>query len=182
MRDRQVSHIEGVRIAPVKLVRDSRGSFIKFHPQSELLNNLNCVAVSTNPNIGTIRGLHFQVEPFSEEKLVTCIQGSILDVMVDLREDSETFGKWAAIELSEANVLQAYLPKGVAHGFQTLQANSIVHYSLGAEYAPDFSYSINPFEELGIKWPMPAQSISEKDASGISFALAVQKYAESLKN
>ena len=182
LKDNQVSQIEGVRIALVKSVTDSRGTFVKFHPQSEFSDPLNCVAISMNPIPGTIRGLHFQLAPFSEEKLVTCLQGSILDITVDLREHSETFGKWAAIELSEANMLQAYLPKGIAHGFQTLQANSIVHYSLGAEYEPDSSYSVNPLGELGIKWPLPTNCISDKDASGVSFILAAQKYAESLKN
>ena len=164
----QVSEIEGVRISSTKSVSDARGTFVKFHPVNEFDGSIDSIAISFNPVLGTVRGLHFQIEPFAEEKLVTCIQGAIFDVIVDLREDSKTFGKWASLELSATNSLQAYLPKGVAHGFQTLLSNSIVHYGLGAPYAPEFSYSIDPFGDLGISWPLETNSISEKDTSGVS--------------
>lgn len=182
MLNNQVSDIEGVRITPVKLVSDARGTFMKFHPLVEFKNSLDSVALSLNPIPGTIRGLHFQVEPFAEEKLVTCIQGSILDVTVDLRSRSKTFGKWASFELSAANALQAYLPKGVAHGFQTLMPDSIIHYSLSSSYSSTSSYAIDPFGDLCIEWPLKAHVISDRDSSGVSFASAVEKYAASLKN
>lgn len=182
MKTNKVFEIEGVRITHVKSVSDLRGTFIKFHPVQEFENSLDSVAISTNPNLGTIRGLHFQVEPFSEEKLITCVQGSIFDVIVDLRPHSKTFGKWTAFELSAENTLQAYLPKGLAHGFQTLIPNSIVHYCLTSNYSPESSYSIDPFGDLDIDWPIRDFSISEKDASGISFSIAIQKYSESLKS
>jgi len=182
MINNQVPEIEGVRIIQYKSASDDRGSFIKFHPLMELENSLDSVALSFNPNLGTIRGLHFQAEPFAEEKLVACVQGSIFEVIVDLRRNSLTFGKWASFELSAINTLQVYLPKGVAHGFQTLKPDSIVHYSLSSAYAAEFSYAINPFGDVGIQWPIKAHSVSDRDASGISLELAAQKYAESLQN
>ena len=182
MKIHRVNEIEGVRITPTKLVADDRGVFLKFHPQNEFVGTLDSIALSFNPILGTIRGLHFQTEPYAEEKLVTCIQGAIFDVIVDMREDSKTFGKWASIELSSTNNLQAFLPKGVAHGFQTLFSDSVVHYALGAPYSPENSYSINPFGDLGINWPLETNSISQKDVSGVSFLFAAQQYAKSLKN
>lgn len=181
MTTNQVSQIEGVRITQVKSASDVRGTFIKFHPLKELENTLDSVALSFNPHLGTIRGLHFQLEPLAEEKLVACVQGSIFDVIVDLRSSSKTFGRWAAFELSADNALQAYLPKGIAHGFQTLVSDSIIHYSLSSTYSPESSYTINPFGDIGINWPIKAHSVSERDMGGVSLAFATQKYAESLK-
>ena len=180
MGTNRVSVIDGVRITQFKSTSDIRGKFIKLHPLSELGNSLDSVALSFNPNPGTIRGLHFQVEPFAEEKLVSCVQGSIFDVIVDLRPRSQTFGKWTSFELSDENALQAYLPKGIAHGFQTLTPNSIVHYGLSISHSLESSYAIDPLGDLSIDWPLEEHTISEKDVHGISFAYAAQKYAESL--
>ena len=182
MKPNHVPEIDGVRITQVKSVTDARGAFVKFHPLREFESPLDSVALSINPNLGTVRGMHFQVEPFAEEKLVTCIQGLIFDVFVDLRPNSRTFSKWTSIELSAANALQAYLPKGIAHGFQTLMPNSIIHYSLSSTYAPECSYSIDPFGDLGIEWPIEVHLVSERDAGGISLSSAGQKYADSIKN
>lgn len=181
MRANQVSEIDGVRISKVESTSDSRGTFIKFHPPRELHTILDSIAVSFNPIVGTIRGLHFQTEPFAEEKIITCIQGSIFDVVVDIRPGSRTFGRWASIELSTDNSLQAYLPKGIAHGFQTLMPNSIVHYGITSIYSPESSYAINPFGDLDIDWPLETLAISERDKTGISLSEAAQKYADSLK-
>ncbi len=177
----RVSAIDGVRITRFKSTSDFRGTFIKLHPLSELENSLDSVALSFNPKRGTIRGLHFQVEPFSEEKLVTCVQGAIFDVIMDLRPTSQTFGKWTSFELSAESAFQAYLPRGIAHGFQTLSPNTIVHYGLTAQHSLESSYAINPLGEVGIDWPVKEFSISEKDSQGISLAYALQKYSESLK-
>jgi dTDP-4-dehydrorhamnose 3,5-epimerase len=182
MRIHKVSEIEGVRISSIKSSSDDRGTFVKFNPVIEFNSAIDSIAISFNPIMGTIRGLHFQTEPYAEEKLVTCIRGAIFDVIVDLREDSETFGKWASLELSSTNALQVYLPKGVAHGFQTLLSDSVIHYGLGAPYVPEFSYSINPFGDLGIDWPLEATFVSDGDKSGVSFLFAAQQYSESLKN
>jgi len=180
MTSKQVAKIEGVRINTIPFASDYRGSFSKFYPSREIEDRLDSIAISFNPIIGTIRGLHFQVYPFAEEKLITCIQGSIFDVIVDLRPSSKTFGKWTSLNLSSTNRIQVYLPKGIAHGFQTLAPNSIVHYCLTAEYAPEFSYNINPFGDLEIPWPRNTNNVSERDRSGMNFSDAARKYASAI--
>jgi len=178
---RKVSEIEGIRITQLTSVTDARGSFAKFHPLKEFGNSLDSIAFSSNSKLGTIRGIHFQVEPFAEEKLITCVQGTIFDVAVDLRPNSQTFGMWTSIELSAKNAFQLYLPKGIAHGFQTLEQNSIVHYILSSPYSPEFSFAIDPIGDLGIEWPIDVNSISDRDRGGISFSVAGKKYADSQK-
>ena len=182
MTNVQVTEIEGVRVTKSISASDSRGTFIKVHPFREFEHSLNSVAISVNPRLGTIRGMHFQIEPFAEEKIISCIQGSIFDVIVDIRPQSKTFGKWATFELSAKNRVQAYLPRGIAHGFQTLQPDTIIQYCLSASYSPESAYSINPFGELKINWPMKDFIISEKDASGISLSTAAYKYAQALES
>ncbi len=174
--------MDGVRIIQTQAVTDPRGTFTKFCPDKEFVSSLDSVAVSLNPIPGTIRGLHFQIEPCAEEKIVTCIQGSILDVIVDLRPGSITQGKWASLELNAIHPSQLYLPKGIAHGFQTIEPNSIIHYCLSSPYSPESSFSINPFNELEIEWPIKKFIISDKDTNGISISLAIQKYTASLGN
>ena len=178
----QIPQIDGVRISQVEYSSDERGAFIKYHPVREFESRLDSVAVSINPNLGTIRGLHFQVEPFAEEKLVTCFQGSIFDVIVDLRPNSKTLGKCRTFELSAKNRLQVYLPKGIAHGFQTLMPHSIIHYSLTSIYSPTSSFAIDPFGDFGFDWPLKDSLVSQRDSGGVSLSSAIQKYAESLKD
>jgi dTDP-4-dehydrorhamnose 3,5-epimerase len=180
LNQNRVSEIQGVRVMPLKSSDDSRGSFTKFNPQVDLRDYLDSIAISHNNAKATIRGLHFQIEPFAEEKLVTCLQGSIFDVVLDLRENSKTFGKWTSYELNSKNRLQVYLPKGLAHGYQTLQPNSIVQYVLSAPHSPLHSFSINPFDQVGVAWPLNNPVLSKKDEAGISLIDAVQKYAQSL--
>ena len=182
MTNIQATDVEGVRVTDSKSASDSRGTFMKIQPSQEFQEGSDSVAASINPRAGTIRGLHFQIEPYAEEKIVTCIQGAIFDVIIDIRPNSKTFGKCATFELSAANGLQAYLPKGIAHGFQTLQDDTIVHYCLSANYSPNSSFSINPFGQLGINWPLQKYSISEKDSGGISFSIAVEKYDKALES
>lgn len=174
--------IAGIRVFNLNSNTDFRGNFVKIQPFENYLTSLDSIAISTNPSIGTIRGLHFQVEPFAEEKLVTCIQGAVFDAVVDIRPGSATFGKWASLELSDKNRVQLYLPKGIAHGFQTLTSDSIVHYCLSATHSAASSYSINPLGELGINWPINDHVVSDKDKNGLDLMLAAQKYGASLKN
>lgn len=176
------AEIEGVRVTESISASDSRGTFIKIQPSLEFQNGLDSVAISINPKIGTIRGLHFQIAPYAEEKIVTCIQGSVFDVIVDIRPESRTFGKCATFELSAKNGVQVYLPIGIAHGFQTLQPDTIIQYCLGASYSPESAFSIDPFGELGIIWPLKEFLVAEKDASGLSFSIAAEKYAKALES
>ena len=173
-------NINEVRVMQINKHEDNRGNFFKFHPQQILQSNLDSVAISVNPYLGTIRGLHFQTEPYAEEKVITCLQGAIFDVTVDLRPESKTFGKWRSVELNSKNSTQIYLPKGIAHGFQTLEPNTIVLYSISGSYSQDFACTIDPLGDLDIAWPLKEKNISEKDKSGISFQQAVKKFAISL--
>jgi len=177
-----VTEIEGVRVTESKSSSDSRGTFIKIQPSLEFTDGLDSVATSINPKVGTIRGLHFQIPPCAEEKIITCIQGSVFDVIVDIRPESKTFGKFATFELNAINGIQVYLPIGIAHGFQTLQPETIIHYCLSAAYSPEFAYSIDPFGELAINWPLKDFLVSEKDASGLSFSIAADKYAQAFES
>lgn len=172
--------IEGVKLAQAISSSDSRGLFMKFHPEELFRDELSSVAVSINPKAGTIRGIHLQVEPFAEEKIVTCLQGSTFEVIIDIRPNSKSFGKVATFELSRENANQIYLPKGIAHGFQTLMPETIVQYFLTSQFSLESSYSIDPFSDLGIDWPLKELLISEKDRQGVSLTYAVQMYVESL--
>jgi dTDP-4-dehydrorhamnose 3,5-epimerase len=181
MSGKDLIDIEGVRLVNAFSTSDPRGTFVKFFPDDLLFEKLNSVAVSINPKAGTIRGIHLQVEPFAEEKIVSCIQGSTYEVIVDIRPNSKTFGKIATFELSKENSKQIYLPKGIAHGYQTLLPETIVHYFLTSQYSLESSYTIDPFGDLNIQWPISEYSISEKDLNGVPLKFAAQKYAESLR-
>jgi len=180
MTNSHITEIEGIILIQAKYSTDFRGSFLKFHPDDLLKEKMNSAAVSINPKIGTIRGIHLQVEPFAEEKIVTCIQGSVFEVVVDVRPNSKSFGVVATFELSQESAQQVYLPKGVAHGFQTLSPDTILHYFLTSQFSPESSYSIDPFGDLGIEWPIKERIVSEKDTRGVTFEFAAQKYANSL--
>jgi dTDP-4-dehydrorhamnose 3,5-epimerase len=113
---------------------------------------------------GTIRGMHYQLPPFSEIKLIRCISGSVYDVIIDLRKDSPTFLKYAAVELSERNMLSLYIPQGFAHGFQTLEDNAQLIYHHTDFYTPGYEAGIRYNDpSVGISWPLPVSVITEKD-------------------
>jgi dTDP-4-dehydrorhamnose 3,5-epimerase len=122
-------------------------------------DNLSC------SSRGTLRGLHFQVEPHAQGKLVRCLQGSVFDVAVDIRRGSPTFGKWAGRTLTARSGLALWVPTGFAHGFLVLEDNTLVLYKCTTCYAPQAERSIlwnDP--AIGIAWPQPATSLSKKDA------------------
>lgn len=173
-----VEHLYGVEISTAQRINDPRGSFGKFPYQNKFWHTDTYFAYSLNPKMGTFRGLHFQSEPYTETKIVTCIQGSIFDVIVDLRLNSKTYGKWTSIELNSENCKQVFIPKGLAHGILTLQPNTIVLYKLDQKYAENNSFSISPYCELEISWPINIDLISEKDSNGMSFNEASKVYNE----
>jgi dTDP-4-dehydrorhamnose 3,5-epimerase len=115
---------------------------------------------------GTIRGLHYQVDPSPEAKLVRCTRGAILDVVVDLRADSPTYAKWYSVELSAANGRMLYLPAGCAHGCQSLIDDTELYYMASALFSPKDARGLRYDDpELGIAWPLSVTSISEQDAT-----------------
>lgn len=157
-----------VVIEPEKL-SDERGYFARAFCRWEFLKHglnshiVQC-SVSFNKVKGTFRGMHYQLSPFDEDKIVSCVKGAILDYIVDLRKDSATFGKWISIELSEENGHLLYVPRGFAHGFLTLQDETQLFYQMTqyhhAEYAKGFRFDDPAFE---ISLPFDPVVISKKD-------------------
>ena len=148
---------------------DERGFFARSWSRREFAEkgldvDLNESAISFNPRAGTLRGLHYQIAPFEETKLVRCTAGAIFDVIVDLRPSSRTRGRWAGFQLSAENRLMLYVPKGFAHGFQTLTDHSEVSYLLSGSYSPDHARVIRWDDaDLGIRWPAMPTVISDRD-------------------
>ncbi len=119
---------------------------------------------------GVIRGIHYSPEINGQSKLVTCTSGSVLDVIFDLRPDSNTYGDHAEVELSESVGKCVYISSGLGHGFQALEEDSVVTYLLDKEYSPENEFSINPVDpNLSIKWPILDFHISEKDRASANF-------------
>jgi dTDP-4-dehydrorhamnose 3,5-epimerase len=119
---------------------------------------------SFTSNKGTIRGMHFQHPPFSEIKMIRCIAGAVLDVIVDIRKDSPTFLHHVTVELSAANKQMIYIPEGFAHGFQTLEENSELIYHHSEYYQPGVEGGLRYNDAaLKVQWPLPIQNISERD-------------------
>jgi dTDP-4-dehydrorhamnose 3,5-epimerase len=151
---------------------DSRGSFIRF---LELDGNsfsdaFSSIALSRNPIAGTIRGLHFQNYPYSEEKAIMCIKGSIFEVFVDLRRQCQTYGHWTHRVLSSTNFSVAMVPKGIAHGYQTLEEDTWVLYGLTSTFSTKHAHRIlykDPL--LAIEWPLAVTLISDADANGMTW-------------
>jgi len=139
--------IEDLLIIEPQLYKDDRGFFYESYNKNNLDKVINIVFVQDNEsksNKGVVRGLHFQLPPFEQTKLVRCVSGKILDVVVDLRTNSKTYGKSFSIELSSENNKQLFVPKGFAHGFQVLSEEAIVNYKVDNFY--------NTKSESGIIW------------------------------
>jgi dTDP-4-dehydrorhamnose 3,5-epimerase len=164
--------IEDLLIIDPQLFKDDRGFFYESYNKNNL--DINIVFVQDNEsksNRGVIRGLHFQAPPFEQTKLVRCVSGNILDVAVDLRTNSKTYGKSFSIELSSENNRQLFVPKGFAHGFQVLSEIAIVSYKVDNYYNPDSdSGLIWNDKDLSIDWNLDLKPIlSKKDLKLISF-------------
>ena len=122
------------------------------------------LAVAHNVQSGTVRGLHYQVEPHAENKLVWCTRGRLYDVVVDIRPASSTFGRWAAFELSWDHPTALFIPRGLAHGYQTLEDDTSVSYMIAGEYVRSAARTIRWSDPtLAITWPLPVAEISERD-------------------
>ena len=164
--------IEDLLIIEPQLFKDERGFFYESYNKNNL--DINIVFVQDNESKsykGVIRGLHFQAPPFEQTKLVRCVSGNILDVAVDLRTNSKTYGKSFSIELSSENNKQLFVPKGFAHGFQVLSEIAIVSYKVDNYYNPDSdSGLIWNDKDLSIDWNLDLKPIlSKKDLKLISF-------------
>lgn len=148
---------------------DDRGFFARFYCQREfeaagLIASFVQVNTSLTARRGTLRGLHYQLPPAAEAKVVRCIQGALYDVIADLRPQSPTYGQWFGAELSAENRLMMYVPQGVAHGFVTLTDDAEALYMVSAFYSPEHERGIRYDDPwLGIEWPVELKELSEKD-------------------
>ena len=166
--------IEDLLIIEPQLFKDDRGFFYESYNKNNLDKVINIVFVQDNEsksNKGVIRGLHFQAPPFEQTKLVRCVSGNILDVAVDIRKNSKTYGKSFSVELSSENNKQLLVPKGFAHGFQVLSETAIVNYKVDGFYNPDSdSGLIWNDKDLSIDWSIDVKPIlSVKDLKLMSF-------------
>lgn len=120
--------------------------------------------ISRNWRKGTLRGMHFQLPPYAQPKLVRCSRGAVYDVAVDLRPDSVTYKQWAAVELTESNCLMFYIPAGFAHGYQTLVDQTELFYQMSEVYASEYAGGVRWNDPaFGIEWPLPDPIMNERD-------------------
>jgi len=167
--------LEGVYVIEVEKLNDERGFFgrtwdCKEFEQHSLNQNLVQCNISYNKKKGTLRGMHFQIAPYEEAKLIRCTKGIIFDVIIDLRKKSKTYKQWYGIELSSENYKGIYVPEGFAHGFQTLEDDTEVFYQMSEFYMAKYARGIKWNDEsFDIKWPLNPTMMSQKDLSYQNF-------------
>jgi dTDP-4-dehydrorhamnose 3,5-epimerase len=172
--------VEELPVAGVLLVReqrhpDQRGAFtrvVDLPALSAASRRFEVVQVSyaENSSAGTIRGLHYQVSPHQESKIVWCVGGSAFDVLVDVRPDSPTFGKWVGVRLSAAEPCSVLVPPGVAHGYQCLEDDTTMAYLIDAPFHPESARTLRWDDvQVAIPWPLPLGPISSRDAEAPSW-------------
>lgn len=161
--------LKGAYVIELKKIGDDRGFFARFFCKNEFANHgLNNEIVQINNSLsadkGTLRGMHYQLAPKAEDKIVRCINGSLYDVIIDIREESDTFGQWFGIELSAENRKMLFVPKGFAHGFLTLKEHTEAFYLVTEFYGPEQERGIRWNDpKFNIQWPIEPLVISEKD-------------------
>lgn len=168
--------LKGAFVIEPERIEDERGFFARTFCRREfdargLNSNLRQCSVSFNRKRGTLRGMHYQVAPHGEAKLVHCTRGAIYDVIVDLRAESGTFRQWVAVELSADNRLMLYIPEGLAHGFQTLRDETEAFYQISEFYSPEHALGVRWNDRaFAIEWPIVNPIISARDRSHPDFA------------
>ena len=167
--------IDGVWLIEPKVFHDARGYFMEAFKEEEFRTQIGEVHFvqdnESKSSFGVLRGLHYQKGDYSQAKLVRVIKGRVLDVAVDLRKESATFGKYVSVELSEENKRQFFIPRGFAHGFLVLSEEAIFTYKVDNGYAPHAEASIRYDDPtIGIDWPIAPEQmlLSEKDKTGTS--------------
>jgi dTDP-4-dehydrorhamnose 3,5-epimerase len=171
----QETKLKGAYILDLERREDHRGFFARSWCMKEFEDHgLNSQFVQINVGFsvkkGTLRGMHYQIEPYQEVKVVRCTMGAIYDVIVDLRRNSPTYKQWIGFELTSENRRMIYVPEGFAHGYQTLKDNTEIYYPTSQFFAPEFAHG-NRYNDpsFGIKWPVPVECISESDRSWPDF-------------
>jgi len=179
IEDKRLAGVFEIQLAPR---RDERGFFMRVYDEvifkkAGLHRHWVQANHSRSEKKGVIRGLHFQLHPFAETKLIRCIRGSVYDVYIDLRKNSPQFGKWGSVELSEEKHNMVYIPRGFAHGFCTLTSESEVIYKVDNPYTPEAERGLlwnDP--DLAIAWPIAQPILSEKDANNLTLKEFVEKH------
>lgn len=172
------TNLKGAFVIELEKREDERGFFARTWCKKEFeANGLETGLVQANLSLsrkaGTLRGMHYQAAPYEETKLVKCTKGALYDVIIDLRPNSLTYKQWFAVELTENNYKMLYVPKGFAHGFQTLVDNVEVFYLVTQFYSPSSERGVRWNDpQFGIKWPdVNIRSISEKDKNWPDYTL-----------
>ncbi|ENK3380155.1 dTDP-4-dehydrorhamnose 3,5-epimerase [Escherichia albertii] len=175
------TEIPDVLIFEPKVFGDERGFFFESFNQKVFEEAVGRKVKFVQDNHsksskGVLRGLHYQLEPYAQGKLVRCVVGEVFDVVVDIRKSSPTFGRWIEVILSAENKKQLWVPEGFAHGFLTLQDNTEIIYKTTSYYSPNHERSIiwND-KELSIRWPNEPNIISQKDSVALEFAMINQQ-------
>jgi dTDP-4-dehydrorhamnose 3,5-epimerase len=165
------TNIEGIVIIEPKVFGDDRGYFLETYNEKEFEESIGKISFvqdnESKSSKGVLRGLHFQKPPFAQAKLVRCLEGKVLDVAVDIREGSNTYGQHVAVELSGENKRQLFVPRGFAHGFLVISDTATFSYKVDNRYAPEFDAGMRWDDtKLNIKWGMNESEVlvSEKDA------------------
>ena len=156
------TEIEGVVVIEPRIFEDPRGYFFESFSQADFDSCVREVRFvqdnESRSSYGVMRGLHFQRPPFTQAKLVRCVRGAVLDVAVDLRKGSPTYGRHVAVELTEENHLQLFIPKGFAHGFAVLSETAVFQYKCDEFYHPEADGGISILDSsLGIEWRIPVE-------------------------
>jgi dTDP-4-dehydrorhamnose 3,5-epimerase len=170
------TEINGVWLIEPRVFSDQRGYFMEAFKEDEFKANVGDVHFvqdnESQSSFGVLRGLHYQKGEYSQAKLVRVIKGKVLDVAVDLRKSSPTFGKYVSVELSDENKRQFFIPRGFAHGFLVLSEEATFTYKVDNAYAPQSEASIRYNDEtIGIDWPIAQEQmiLSDKDGKAVSF-------------
>jgi dTDP-4-dehydrorhamnose 3,5-epimerase len=167
--------LKGAQIIELEPIKDDRGFFARAFCSREfqsrgLSRNFVQANLTFSPRKGTLRGIHYQVEPFQEAKFIRCIAGAIYDVIVDLRRDSPTFLKWLGFNLTSTNRTMLYVPEGLGHGYLTLADNTEVFYQVSQFYEPKSERGLRWNDPLfQIRWPTEPTVVSDKDSSHPDF-------------
>ncbi|MEW5562699.1 dTDP-4-dehydrorhamnose 3,5-epimerase [Enterobacter asburiae] len=168
--------LNGVMIIEPRVFHDERGYFFESFNEKSFKENITSDVSFKQDNQsrsvkGVLRGLHYQVAPFAQGKLVRCVSGEVFDVAVDIRKDSHTYGQWVSVVLSEENKKQLWIPPGFAHGFLTLSEHAEFQYKTTNYYSPTHERCIKWNDaDLNIEWPAMEYIISEKDQHGSIFS------------
>jgi len=165
------TRVLGAYVIDLERRADDRGFFARAWCQQEfeaqgLTARVAQVNVSGNTHKGTVRGLHYQIAPHQEAKVVCCTRGAVYDVAVDLRPESATYSRWVAVELTAGNRRLFYVPEGCAHGYQTLTDDAELLYLMSQFYFPELSYGVRYDDPtFGVEWPLAVTTISNADQS-----------------